>query len=188
MGCVFAPHNVSGAPLTDEVSVRVANASEVHEVSVRVANASEVHEVMRLAVMGAEENSFLPAKTELILNEVWPAVNQDKGICGCIGPAGGQLEAIVILRIGNIYYSEQACVEEKLLFCAPQFRSAKGGRAHKLCEYSKHVADILDLPLLIGVCSSERTRAKVKMYERIFGEPAGAYWLYRTKTGGHTVS
>jgi hypothetical protein len=159
-----------------------------NDITVRTAIPSEVHEVMRLAIMGAEENSFLPAKVSLILNEVWPAVNSDKGICGVIGPVGGQLEGIVILRIGNIYYSEQPCVEEKLVFCHPEFRAAKGGRARKLCEFSKYVADTLDLPLLIGVCSSERTRAKVKMYERIFGPPAGAYFLYRTKTGGHVVS
>jgi hypothetical protein len=160
----------------------------IDEVSVRVADPSEVHEVMRLAISGAEENSFLPAKAELILNEVWPAVNQDHGICGTIGSPGGRLEGIVILRVSTMYYSEQMCVEEKIIFVDPEFRSAKCGRAHRLCEFSKRVADSLDLPLLIGVCSSERTKAKVRMYERIFGPPAGAYFLYKTATGGHKVS
>lgn len=168
------------------------------DVKVRVAMPSEVHEVMRLAIMGAEENSFLPAKVSLILNEVWPAVNQDHGICGAIGPVGGHLEGIVILRIGNIYYSEQPCVEEKIVFVDPDFRRVKnvlrggiaghGAHAHRLCEFSKHVADVLELPLLIGVCSNERTKAKVRLYERIFGAPAGAYFLYKTATGGHKVS
>jgi hypothetical protein len=155
---------------------------------IRTATVDDLADVMALAVAGAQENSFLPARVNLILNEVWPAVNQDHGLCGIIGQPNGKPEGIVILRISTMYYSEQMCVEEKIIFVSPEFRSAAGGRARKLCEFSKKVADTLDLPLLIGVCSSERTKAKVKMYERIFGEPAGAYFLYKTKTGGHTVT
>jgi hypothetical protein len=111
----------------------------------------------------------------------------NRGLCGVIGEPG-KLEAFVVLRIGTMYYSPQLCVEEKVVYVHPDFRAAKGGRARKLCEFSKHVADTLNLPLLIGICSSSRTQAKVKLYERIFGPPAGAYWLYRTQTGGHTVT
>ena len=158
------------------------------DISIRVATPSDLDAVMALAIAGAEENSFLPARTHLILNEVWPAVNLQRGLCGIIGPPSGRVEGIVILRIGTMYYSEQLCVEEKIVNVGMEYRSAKGGRARKLCEFSKKVADTLDLPLLIGVCSSERTKAKVRMYERIFGEPSGAYFLYKTKTGGHAVT
>ena len=111
-----------------------------------------------------------------------------KALCGVIGAPKGLIEGMVVLTIGNLYYSPQPCVEEKVIFIHPEYRSAKGGRARKLCEFSKQVADTLDLPLMIGVCSSHRTQGKVKMYERIFGPPAGAYWLYRTATGGHKVT
>lgn len=154
---------------------------------IRLATPADLDAVMKLAIAGAQENSFARAKVSLILNEVWPAVNQDKGLCGIIGPESGRVEGMVILRIGTIYYSEELCVEEKIIVVDQQYRAAKGGRARKLCEFSKKVADTLDLPLLIGVCSSSRTEAKVRMYERIFGPPAGAYFLYRTSTGGHSV-
>lgn len=158
------------------------------DLTIRLATPDDMAEVMSLAIAGAQENAFLDARASLIAQEVWPAVNQDKGLCGAIGKPGGAIEGIVILRIGNLYYSEQPCVEEKIIYVHPDFRSAKGGRARKLCEFSKHVADTLELPLLIGVCSSHRTAAKVKMYERIFGPPSGAYFLYRTATGGHSVN
>jgi hypothetical protein len=157
-------------------------------IKVRVATPKDLDEVMRMAIAGAQENSFMPAKVELILNEVWPAVNQDRGICGIIGEPQSKAQGIVILRIGTVYYSEQLCVEEKIVFVDPAYRAAKGGRARQLCEFSKHVADRLNLPLLIGICSSERTKAKVRLYERIFGAPAGAYFLYKTSTGGHEVT
>ena len=114
----------------------------------------------------------------------------DHGLCGVIGPNPAQRNSkdFVILRIGTLYHSTAPCVEEKVVFVHPDFRAAKGGRARKLCEFSKKVADTLDIPLLIGICSSSRTAGKVKLYERIFGPPAGAYWLYKTSTGGHKVN
>jgi hypothetical protein len=153
---------------------------------IRLATTDDMDEVMKLAFMAAEENGFLDASGVLLAQAVWPALNNDHGLCGVIGDS--ILEAFVLLTIGTLYYSTQPCVEEKVVFVHPDFRSAKGGRARRLCEFSKHVADTLDLPLMIGVCSNSRTRAKVRMYERIFGPPAGAYFLYRTKTGGHVVS
>jgi hypothetical protein len=52
-----------------------------------------------------------------------------------------------------------------------------------LCDFSKKVSDELGMPLSIGVLSSDRTEGKVRMYERIFGKPSGAYFLYGTRTG-----
>ena len=159
----------------------------MEDLQIRLATTDEMSDVMKLAIAGAEENGFLDASPARIAQTVWPALAQDRGLCGVIGERGA-LEAFVVLSIGTVYYSPQLCVEEKIIFVHPDFRSAKGGRARRLCEFSKKVADTLELPLLIGVCSSHRTAGKVKMYERIFGPPAGAYFLYRTKTGGHAVN
>jgi hypothetical protein len=154
---------------------------------IRIAGTDEMTDVMDMAIAGAKENAFLDASALLIAQTIYPALAQDHGLCGVVGPKGA-LQGFVVLRIGTLYYSEKLCVEEKILYVHPDYRSAKGGRARRLCEFSKKVADSLDLPLLIGICSSHRTEGKVKMYERIFGPPSGAYFLYRTKTGGHAVS
>lgn len=158
------------------------------DLSIRLATPDDMHAVMQMAIMACEENGFLDASAELIAKTVWPALNQDEGLCGIIGDPGKPIEAFVVLRIGEMYYSTTKVVEEKIVYVHPEYRSAKGGRARRLCDFSKHVADTLDLPLLIGICSNERTKAKVRMYERIFGAPAGAYFLYKTATGGHKVT
>ena len=97
--------------------------------------------------------------------------------------SGDDLEGFVLLRIGNTWYSQADIIEEKTVFVSPKFRSAKGGRARKLCEFSKKVADELGLPLLIGILSNQRTKGKVEMYKRVFGDPAGAFFLYGAHTG-----
>jgi len=43
----------------------------------------------------------------------------------------------VLLRIGTMWYSDERVLEEKAIFIHPDFRSAKGGRARQLCEFSK---------------------------------------------------
>jgi hypothetical protein len=83
-----------------------------------------------------------------------------------------------------MWYSDHEVLEEKAIFIHPDFRSAKGGRARKLCEFSKHVSDSLGVPLIIGVLSNHRTEAKIRLYERQFGKPSGAFFLYNATTGG----
>lgn len=151
--------------------------------TVRIGTPEDVHPMMAIALAACEENGFVEPNPVKLLEHIWAALNQESGIVGIIGNPGEQIEAAVLLRIGSPWYSDTRTIEEKAIFVHPDFRLARGGRAKILCEFSKHLADELDLPLSIGVLSNSRTASKVKMYARVMGEPAGAYWLYNAKTG-----
>lgn len=152
---------------------------------IRVGTPADVHDVMELALMGSAENGFVSPSAPRILHEVWAGLNRDHGILGLIGPAeGGKPQGAILLRITVPWYSDAPVLEERAIFIHPEYRSAKGGRAARLCEFSKLAADKLGLPLMIGVLSNQRTEAKVRLYERQFGAPAGAYFLYNARTGG----
>ena len=147
---------------------------------VRVATPDEVDAVMELALMGCAENQAQPHNPAKVLQDVWAALNLDHGIVGVIGPPGAQpLEGAVLLRIGTMWYTDAAHIEERAIFVHPQFRGARGGRAARLAEFAMDTADRLGLPLSIGVLSDHRTAAKVRLYRRILGEPDGAYWIYK---------
>lgn len=154
---------------------------------IRIATPEDVHDVMALALSACDENGFVDPNPEKLLAEIWPALNRDHGLVGLIGEPDGKPEGAVLLRIGTMWYSDHSVLEEKAIFIHPEFRSAKGGRARKLCEFSKQVADGLGIPLIIGVLSNHRTEAKVKLYERQFGKPSGAFFLYGAKTGQTSV-
>jgi hypothetical protein len=77
----------------------------------------------------------------------------------------------VLLRIVTTWSSDELVLEERAIFIHPDFRSAKGGRASRMCEFSKRVAERMQLPLMIGVLSNQRTEAKVRLYKRHFGQP-----------------
>jgi len=153
------------------------------EVKVRVGGPEDLHEIMKMALMVCDENGLSEPNIDKILYDVVPSLHQDRGIIGVIGPVGGPLEGFVLLRIGNLWYSDTSIIEEKTVFVHPDFRSAKGGRARKLCEFSKKTADELKMTLMIGILSNQRTESKIKLYNRLFGKPSGVTYTYGAKTG-----
>lgn len=166
-------------------TLRARAEAPANEVRVRVGVPDDVHAVMDGAMAAAEENGFQRAVPEKMLQQVWAALNKEHGIMGVIGPVGGPLEGGVLLRIGPMWYGadDDMVLEEKAIWVHPQFRQARGGRAARLAEFSKSVADRLGYPLVIGVLSNARTAAKVRLYERMFGAPSGAFFLYGARTG-----
>jgi len=152
------------------------------ELKVRVGTPSDVHDIMDLALAACDENGFVEPNPQKLLAEIWPALNKDRGVVGVIGSTG-KPEGAVLLRVGSMWYSDREVLEEKAIFIHPDYRNAKGGRARRLCEFSKQVADVLGIPLIIGVLSNNRTEAKVRLYERQFGKPSGAFFLYGATTG-----
>ena len=154
-----------------------------NNLGVRIGTPDDVDGVMELALSACDENGFVSPNPKKLVQEIWPALNLDRGLLGIIGNTGEKLQGAVLLRVGSMWYSDDEVLEEKAIFIDPKYRSAKGGRARRLCEFSKHVADNLGMPLIIGVLSNHRTEAKVRLYERQFGKPSGAFFLYGATTG-----
>jgi hypothetical protein len=152
------------------------------DLGVRLANPDDVHELMDVAMQACSENGFVKPNKIKLLHEIWAGSNQDHSIIGVIGEPG-KIEGAILLRITDSWYSDDTVLEERGIFILPEFRNAKGGRARKLCEFAKRASEVLNAPLLIGVLSNQRTEAKVRLYERQFGKPTGAFFLYNARTG-----
>ena len=153
------------------------------DLKIRLGTTADMDEVMQLAIAAAAENGLLDANPVLLAKTIWPKLNLQTGLIGCIGKPGGKIEGMVVLQIGKLFYSDETCLEELTLYVHPDYRNAKGGRAHKLIEFSKGSAERLGLPLLIGVLSSIKTEQKCKLYERVLGPASGKYWIHGRKTG-----
>lgn len=153
------------------------------DVRVRVGTPEDLVGCMELFIQANEENGIDDLDEQKLFQLVWPSLHQDGGLIGVIGEPGAQPEGVVLLRIESLWYSSAPVIAEKLVFVHSDYRSAKGARARKLCEFSKRVSDEMGLPLIIGVVSTERTQGKIRLYERVFGAPAGAFFLHNAKTG-----
>jgi len=155
----------------------------MNEPAVRVGTPADVDDIMELALAACKENGFVNPNPMKLLEQIWAALNRDHGVVGIIGEPGEKPEGAILLRVVSMWYSDEQILEEKAIFIHPDYRSAKGGRARRLCEFAKQISDGLGIPLLIGVLSDHRTEAKVRLYERQFGEPSGAFFLYNAQTG-----
>jgi len=155
----------------------------MEDLGVRIGTPEDIDGMMDLALQACEENGFVNPNPQKLLNEIWPALNREFGIVGIIGDPRKTFEGAILLRAGAMWYSDDIVLEEKAIFIHPEYRSAKGGRARRLCEFAKQAADTLNMPLIIGVLSNKRTAAKVRLYQRQFGKPSGAYFLYGARTG-----
>lgn len=157
----------------------------MEEPFVRMGVPEDMKEVMRLGALDALENAVAAPDAGKFVSEVEPALHLHHGVVGVIGGAPGErLEAFILLRYATMWYSNEVHLEERIVFVDPEFRSAKGGRARKLVEFAKWTADQLGLSLSIGVLSNERTEAKIRLYERAFGKPAGVYFMHTPKPRG----
>lgn len=153
------------------------------DIVVRTGTPDDVHKVMDLALACCDEIGLVAPNPTKLVQQIWPSLNLEKGIIGLIGDVGKPLEAMVILRVESQWYSDEDCLSEKAVFVAPEFRKSKGGRASRLCEFANTCAEKLGLPLIIGIMNTHRTEAKVRLYSRIYGAPAGAFWIVGKKTG-----
>ncbi len=150
---------------------------------VKVGTPEDLDELMALSSLACDENAFVSPTPYMVLENIYAALHQNAGLCGKIVGDDGRIEGAILLRITNLFYSDQPILEEKGVYVHPDFRSAKGGRARLLCEFAKAAAEKLGIPLLIGVLSNTRTEAKIRLYKRQFGEPAGVFFLHNARTG-----
>lgn len=154
------------------------------EIYVREGVVEDFNEVMRMSINATRENAFVEPDIEMLKENIYAALVKHMGLVGVIGGAPGEpLEAMIIMRLGHPWYSQEHILDEKAIYVSPEFRAAKGGRARKLAEWAKYISEKLGIPLAIGVLSNSRTEAKIRLYERVFGAPAGVYFLYNAKTG-----
>lgn len=104
-----------------------------------------------------------------------------RGFMGVIGPPNA-LEGFLLMALSTFWYSDDIIFEEYANFVHPHHRRSNHAKA--LLAYSRHMADNVEIPLLIGIVSNIRTEAKVRLYRRQLPE-AGAFFLYGIKGRAH---
>jgi len=148
----------------------------------RVAQPDDEDGIMVLARMIHEEIGMFDLNEDKVRDTIRPMLHKHHGIIGVIGKKD-ELEAMILLRVANNWYSDTPFLEEMSVFVRPDYRNATVSRVQKMIEFAKKAADGLGLPLMIGVLSNQRTNAKVELYEKHFGDPAGAFFIYGARTG-----
>jgi hypothetical protein len=148
------------------------------EIKVRVATPEDVHQLMEMGIAANDEVGITKANPEKLLMDIWPALHRQGGIVGVIGKPGELIEGGIFLKIGPLWYGDEDFIEERVVYVRPEFRLSKGGRGRKLLEFAKKVSDEMEIPLAMGISTSLEFEGKNRLYERVFGKQAGAFYFY----------
>lgn len=160
---------------------------------VRPAVAADHEEIWRLFRLHADENALFPlceSKVNFYLDRVLnpKSVGADdtgpRGLIGVIGPVGA-LEGAIMLMLASPWYSEEITLDDCMNFVDPGHR--KSNHAKALISYAKYLVDRVreghpDFKMTLGVVSTERTAAKIRLYSRQL-EPVGAWFVYPPVSG-----
>jgi GNAT superfamily N-acetyltransferase len=143
--------------------------------TVRIASMDDRDGMLALLDLMHAENgvaSLCRPKMESALDR---GLRRDRALIGVVGEPN-DIRASIGLFLHQWWYSNDWHAEDCWNFVHPQHR--KSTHAKELLTFAKKAADDLGIQLLIGVLSTERTQAKVKLYERFFGPSAGAGFVY----------
>lgn len=121
--------------------------------------------------------SMSPGKRDLLLDRFY---NREGAIIGVIGPVGAPVAAIY-LSISQPEYTDEYALVEVFSFVHPDHR--RSTYARQLIAHAKRMSDEVRLPLCIGILSSTRTAAKVRLYEQVL-DKAGAYFIWNQQYAG----
>jgi hypothetical protein len=127
------------------------------------------------------ECGFRPLDIECARATFARAFDRKGGILAVIG-APGNIRAMLCLQITHAWYTKDNHIEELFCWVHPEHRHSDYGKL--LGDYAKKCSDEISaaagikVPLVMGVLTNVRVAAKVRLYQRLFGRPAGATFVY----------
>jgi hypothetical protein len=145
---------------------------------VRKAVLADKPEILEMCAENHRDNgqfSLSKLKVEAMVDK---AFNRGGTIIGVVGQA--PIAGMLLLNISQFWYSDDWALEEIQNYVRPQHR--KSTYAKDMMNFARRCSDELGIPLVIGVVSNERTRAKMELYKRQFGEPCGGYFIHQPKS------
>lgn len=153
--------------------------------TVRLAGPEDEREIYRLLMLANAENAIMESNSARVMYFVqrflYGAFIQDDGPRGCFGVIGqgpgGKLEAVVMMAIGQFWYTMQQHLEEYLVFVDPEFRQGNLRHGIVLIDWAKEQVHKTGLPLITGILSNNRTEAKCRLYRRHLPK-IGEYFFY----------
>lgn len=136
---------------------------------------SDKDEVLSLCQEDHAENGQFGLSLSKVSRTVSSILEGSEGVIGVIRRKD-TIESLIMMRIGQFWYTDDWCLEETMNYVRPQFR--KSTNAKDMIVFGKRCSDELPLPLVIGVVSNVRTQAKMALYQRQLGNPVGGYFYY----------
>jgi hypothetical protein len=146
--------------------------------TVRTATHKDEADLLRLIKEAHVESGMLGIDEDSVVEMLRRAFNKKGGLIGVID-AKNEIAAAIYLLFSRFWYSRDDHLEELFNYCRPSHR--RSNHAVSLIEFAKQSAKVCGIPLVIGVLTSHRMEAKVRLYRRKLGTPAGAFFVFNAQ-------
>jgi hypothetical protein len=148
----------------------------IKTIPVRKARPSDRGTVLDICRQNHQENGQFGLSMRKVEGMVDKAFANEGCIIGTVGQ-GNNIEGIIMLLIAQFWYTDDWCLEEIMNYVLPDHR--RSTHAKDMIAFAKRCSDEIQIPLVIGVVSNERTKAKIELYRRQLGEPCGGYFMHK---------
>lgn len=144
--------------------------------SVRIAEPKDEDALIRLMKEAFLEQPIFPLNEQKMREKIRLGTERKNGVVGVVdGPNG--IEGYIIMCMAQYWYSDAWHLEELSNFVHPDHR--RSTHAKDLINFAKWFTEQLGLPLLLGIMSTQRLDAKIRLYRRQV-QPAGAVFVHNT--------
>lgn len=145
---------------------------------VRMAQPEDEEHLVSMCLRLHAENALFSLNEEKVRGLIQRYFKKDGVIIGVIG-LPGSLQASTCLELSKFYYTDDFHLEEFWNFVEEPFRRSRNAEA--LVQFGKSCAEQMKMPLVTGIVTNTRMAGKVRLYRRMLGPPAGAYFVHNTK-------
>lgn len=146
---------------------------------VRIATPEDEEAVMAMCRRLHTENGLFSLNEAKVRSLLHRCYKKEGMIVGVIGEPG-HIEASTCLALSDFHYTDDWHLAEFWNFVEEPFR--KGTKnAEALIEFGKACAVKMGLPFITGIITNRQMAGKVRLYRRLLGYPAGAFFCYNTK-------
>jgi hypothetical protein len=152
---------------------------------VRLALPVDEAELMAMCRRLWKENglfSFSETKVSECLRRYYRA---DNTIVAVIG-APGKIEASMCLMVSEFYYTTDWHLAELWNFVDEEYRRSRNAEA--LIEFGKDCSDKMQIPFFTGIITNRQMAGKVRLYRRMLGHPAGAFFVHNSNWETEPIS
>jgi hypothetical protein len=127
------------------------------------------------------ENGVFSICPEKVIEEITRATEGRGSVIGII-EENGEIAGCIGIALGQFWYSSDWHAEELFNFVRQEYRNHIGDEkrsfyARDLINFGKWFSEQMKMILNIGIISTERTQAKVRLYQRVL-QPVGAFFMH----------
>lgn len=147
---------------------------------VRLPGSSEIDAIMAMCRRLHAENGLFSIDENKVKALIQRYYDRNLVILGVIGEPD-RLEGSICLEVANYWYAEDndIYVSEIWNYVEPEHRRSRNAEA--LLRFGMECAEKMGIPLLTGIITNKQMAGKVRLYRRILGIMAGAFFVHNSK-------